>query len=82
MEKGINVVDNPKSSKVDKAFLLSSKTTRLNSDSMQFQLLKVSLDNFLDNDNSLLTFGVIKNSFFFFCTELFKYPHPPSLRSN
>ena len=50
-EKGDNVFDNLKRSKVNKEFLLPSKTTRLNFNSTQFQLLNFSLENLFDDEN-------------------------------
>ena len=52
VEKGITVFDNPKRLKVNKEFLSSSKITRLDFNSTQFQLLNLSLDNLLDNENA------------------------------
>ena len=62
VEKGDNVFDNLKRSKVNKELLLPSKTTRLNSNSTQFQLLNFSLENLFDDENALLTFDLLGTS--------------------
>ena len=48
VEKGDNVFNDPKRSKINKDFL-STKITRLNFNSTQFQQLNFSIDNLLDN---------------------------------
>ena len=48
-EKG-DVFDNLKRSKVNKEFLLPSKTPRLNFNSTQFQLLNFGLENLFDDE--------------------------------
>ena len=59
VEKGDNRFDNLKRSKVNKEFLLPCKTTRLNFNSTQFQLLNFSLESLFDNENALLTFDLL-----------------------
>ena len=61
-KKGITVFDNLKRSKVIKEFLLPSKTTRLNFNSTQFQLLNFSLEDLFNDENALLTFDLLGSS--------------------
>ena len=57
---GITVFDNLKRSKVNKEFLLPCKTTRLNFNSTQFQLLNFSLESLFEDENALLTFDLLE----------------------
>ena len=62
VEKGDNRFDNLKRSKVKKEFLLPCKTTRLNFNNRQFQMLNFSLESLFENENALLTFDLLRSS--------------------
>ena len=62
VEKGITVFDDPKRSKVNKAFSSSNKFSRLKFNSWNCVLLKFSLVVLLGNKNSLLNFDLLRLS--------------------
>ena len=61
-KKGITVFDDPKRSKVNKAFSSSNKFSRLKFNSWNCVLLKFSLVVLLGNRNSLMTFDLLRLS--------------------